>query len=207
MMEGQEGPRAKDFERKETGRESFARKVGFFLVDLFETFLIAVLIFVFVHNFLSQSFEVYGSSMEPNFENGERILTDKITYRLREPRRGDVINFEAPHDRSSDYIKRVIGLPGEEVLIRNGKVFIYNSENPQGVELREEYLPDGAFTVASERFPDNIKVKIPKDSYFVLGDNRQNSSDSRIWGTVPKGNIIGKAWFSYWPSDKIGLIR
>jgi len=139
--------------------------------------------------------------MYPTFHDKEYILTDKISYRFGEPQRGDVIIFKAPRNEEYEYIKRIIGLPGERVRISQGKVFI----NDQF--LNESYLPPEYQTASGAFLRENQTITIPENNYFVLGDNRSHSSDSRDWGLVPRENIIGKAWFRYWPPEKIGLIK
>lgn len=143
--------------------------------------------------------------MKPNFQDGQYILTDKISYRFAQPKRGEVIIFKAPTDMDVDFIKRIIGLPGERVKISDGKVTIYNDQNKNGFVLNEPYQTLGP-TSGGKEAPQNTEVTIPKDQYFVLGDNRLESFDSRSWGTLPKKNIIGKAWLRYWPLSQIGFI-
>jgi signal peptidase I len=144
--------------------------------------------------------------MQPNFHDGEYILTDKISYRFSEIQRGDVVIFKSPTDPDVDFIKRVIALPGERVKIADGKVIIYNDQNPEGLTLNEPYQTNGT-TSAGKETPPNTEVKVDKDEYFVLGDNRAESFDSRSWGMLPKKNIIGKAWLRYWPLSKLGIVK
>ena len=186
--------------------QSFYNQVGELLLDFLETLIIATAIFVVVYNFLMQPHSVIGASMEPNFYDGDYILTDKITYRLQQPQRGDVVVFRYPNDLSVDYIKRVIGLPGENVLIENGAVTIFNTDNPDGLKLKEPYLPSDTYTSGGPYFPEGKKTLVPLNSYFVLGDNRTRSSDSRFWGTMPKDDVVGKAWFRYWPFVRAGFM-
>lgn len=176
------------------------RKVGFFFLDLIETVVMAMAVFVIIYLFLFQPHQVKGSSMLPNFYDGEYILTDKISYRLKEPQRSDVIIFRAPRNKEYDYIKRVVGLPGDTLKIKSGKIFVNN--NP----LNEIYLPSDYITSPGKFYKEDEDFVIPKDQYFVLGDNRSHSSDSREWGLVPKENIVGKAWLCYWPVDRFGII-
>ena len=177
------------------------RAIFSFILDFIETIVIALAIFVVVYLFLFQPHQVKGSSMADNFHDGEYLLTDKITYRFRPIRRGEVIIFKAPRNEDYDYIKRVIALPHERVKISGGKVFV------NGVPIDESaYLPSDVKTSPGQFFQENKEITIPDGEYFVLGDNRSHSSDSRDWGTVPRENIIGKAWFRYWPPDRIGLI-
>lgn len=139
--------------------------------------------------------------MYPNFHDGDYLLTDKATYRFREPQRGEVVIFKAPRNEDYDYIKRVIGLPHERVKISNNKIFV------NGVAIDESaYLDSTVKTNPGQLWRDGLELTIPDGECFVLGDNRTHSSDSRDWGTVPFGNIIGKAWFRYWPIKQIGII-
>lgn len=139
--------------------------------------------------------------MYPNFHDNEYLLTDKLSYRLGEPGRGDVIVFKAPKNQEYDYIKRIIGLPGEEIEIRNGKLYINDKL------LDESYLPEEYITSGGSFWREGLEAPVPQEQYFVLGDNRSHSSDSREWGTVPLENIIGKAWLRYWPFNKLGLVK
>lgn len=177
-----------------------------YVVDIIETIVVAAAIFVVVYLFLLQPHQVQGPSMRPNFQNGEYILTDKISYRFSKPQRGDVIIFKAPVDPDVDYIKRIIGLPGERVKISDGKVIIFNEANPNGITLQEPYPINGP-TSGGKEAPQNTEIQIPENNYFVLGDNRIESYDSRSWGPLPKKNIIGKAWLRYWPLSKFGFVK
>lgn len=159
--------------------------------DIFFAALTAVLIVVFV----VQPVKVEGTSMQPRLSDQERIFVNKFVYHVSEIDRGDIVVFWYPKDPSKSFIKRVIGLPGDDIEIRAGVVYI------NGNELEEPYVPPDYFDYCFLG-PETI----PPDSYFVLGDHRNSSNDSRNWGTVPAGNIFGKAIFRYWPVSKIGLI-
>lgn len=139
--------------------------------------------------------------MYPNFHDKEYLLTDKISYRFSQPKRGDVIIFKAPKNEEYEYIKRIVGLPREKIRISEGKIFINNKQ------INESYLPLEYQTRSGTFWPENQAIPLPENEYFVLGDNRSHSSDSRDWGSVRRENIIGKAWFRYWPPDKIGIIE
>ena len=158
------------------------------------TVAIAVAVF-FALRLNVQTYEVYLSSMEPSFVEGECIIVNKVIYRSSAPQRGDVIIFWPPTGSDHPYIKRVIGLPGEIVEVRDGKVSI------NGTALNEdEYIKERPnYTMAP--------VRIPEGEYFVLGDNRNNSSDSHTGWTVPKKDIVGKAWFVYWPPSRWGVVK
>ena len=177
-----------------------------FIVDIVETVVVAAAIFVVVYLFLLQPHQVKGGSMEPNFHDGEYILTDKISYRFSNPQRGDVIIFKAPTDPDVDFIKRVIALPGEQVKISEGKVIIYNKDHPNGWTLNEPYQINGP-TSGGKEVPQNTTVTVGQDELFVMGDNRVESFDSRSWGMLTKKNIIGKAWLRYWPLNVFGFVK
>lgn len=178
----------------------YIKNIGSFLFDIIETIVVALAIFVVCYLFLFQPHQVKGNSMLPNFHDGEYILTDKISYRINKPQRGDVVVFKAPRNEEVDYIKRIIGLPEDEISIENNAVYL------NGVLLEEKYLPSDFATFAGTFLNEGTKVNIPVDNYFVLGDNRNHSSDSREWGFVSKNEIIGKTFFRYWPLNRFGII-
>ncbi|MEK7610922.1 MAG: signal peptidase I [Patescibacteria group bacterium] len=177
-----------------------------FISDILETVVLAFALFIVVNVFVAQLHEVYGNSMLPDFKNGEYLLTDKVTYRFRNPQRGDVIIFKSPEPPHRDYIKRVIGLPGESVTISDGKVYIYNATHPQGYQLKEDYLEPGMVTEGKTAMPNQTKYTVPADSYVVFGDNRAVSSDSRTWGAVTKSEIIGRSLVRLWPPNSFSFI-
>jgi len=160
------------------------------------TVLIAVAVFALLQ-LTVQSYTVVMSSMEPNFQQGECIMVNKVSYHSSGPQRGDVIVFHPPVESQFPYIKRVIGLPGDTVEIKDGTVSI------NGTPINEPYI--------LQEPPQTNKDYGPRvlsdDEYFVLGDNRNNSSDSRSWGTIKRSDIIGKAWFIYWPPSKWGVVK
>ncbi len=165
--------------------------------DLAFSVLIAVVLIVFIY----QPVKVEGTSMTPALADQERIFINKFTYRfgLGSIEHGDTVVFWYPEDRSKSYIKRVIGVPGDRIRIDSGQVYV------NGKALAEDYVP------ANERdhnsWRDGDEQVVPEGQYFVLGDHRNSSSDSRTWGYVPRGNIYGKAVFVYWPLDKMGRLR
>ena len=159
--------------------------------EVIETIVLTVLMFLVIR-FAVQNFNVEGHSMEPNLHDQELILVDKWTYLFHPPSRGDVVVFMAPPQPSQDYIKRVIGVPGDVITIQNTTVIV------DGVTLKETYVdPKNQGATFEDRRIS--KMVVPPNDYFVLGDNRANSSDSRVWGFVPKQNIIGRAALVYWP--------
>lgn len=179
--------------------------IGGFFMDIIETSVAALSIFLVVYLFLMQPHQVNGNSMYPNFEDREYLMTDKISYRTGEPKRGDVVVFHAPAGAhcpagtGCDFIKRVIGLPGEVVEVTNGKIYVNNKI------LDEYYLPEEFLTYPGS-YTASGPIVVPPGEYFVCGDNRSHSSDSRAFGTVPKANIVGKVFFRYWPPNTAGSI-
>lgn len=160
------------------------------LREIVETALLTAIIFLIV-NTATGRFRIEGSSMEPNLHDGEYVIIDKVSYMLHGPERGDVIVFARPGER--DYIKRVIGLPGDTVEIRSGQVYV------NGIALEEPYINQPVRQDVAAR-------QVEAGRYFVLGDNRNNSSDSRVIGTVPAADIVGRAWFVYWPPTDWGAV-
>lgn len=165
--------------------------------EIVEVAVIAIVAVLIIRNFLVQPFLVNGASMEPNFHNNDYLIVDEILYRFREPQRGEVIVFRYPGDEKYFYIKRIIGLPGEEIEIKNGKAVIFNKEYLNGFELDEDYLPGNTQTSNKER------VKIADDEYFVMGDNRGFSFDSRSWGALNRNEIIGAVRLRLWPLNQV----
>ena len=164
--------------------------------DILKVAVMALVLAGLVRYFLVQPFFVEGASMEPNFESGEYLLIDEISYYFKSVDRGEVVVFHYPLDTSKYYIKRIIGLPGEVVEIKNGKVVIYNDKNPGGFAVDEVYLPKNLIT------DGQIKKKLGGNEYFVLGDNRPHSFDSRVWGALPKNDIVGRVWVRAWPFNR-----
>lgn len=174
------------------------RKYLSFGWELLKIGLIALVIVMPIRYFLFQPFIVKGESMMPNFKTGDYLIIDEISYRLSEPARGDVIVFRYPKDTSQKFIKRIIGLPGETVDIQNSKVSI--TKDNETFALDEEYLSDDLKTYG------DVNIILGSDEYFVLGDNREYSFDSRSWGVVPRGNIIGKAFLRIFPVASLSEI-
>ncbi len=180
---------------------SFSKRCINFFLDFLETIVVALSIFVVVYLFLVQPHEVKGSSMEPNFHNNDYILTDKISLKLHTPERGNVVIFKAPNNPEVDYIKRVIGLPGEKVKVLNGYVYVNDKK------LNEPYLVDKTNLFPGSFVQEGIDITVPEGEYFVMGDNRGHSSDSREFGPIPGNSIIGKAFIRYWPITNMGLLK
>lgn len=173
---------------EEKGRGGFLR----FMVDILETLVLSLILFVGI-NAVSARIRVDGSSMEPTLHSGEFVIVNKIAYKIGLPKRGDIIVFHFPRDPEQEYIKRVIGLPGDQVSINDGKLYVNNQA------IDEPYI------AARPAYPGNWEV--PEGQLFVLGDNRNNSSDSHNWGTVPIDYVIGRAIFVYWPPEQWGIIE
>jgi signal peptidase I len=168
--------------------------------EVIETIVLTLLMFLVI-NLAVQNFDVEGHSMEPNLHDQERLMVDKWTYLFHAPARGDVIVFVAPPEPALDYVKRIVGVPGDVITIRDTTVIV------DGVTLNETYIkPSNQGNPFADKHIENMVV--PPDNFFVLGDNRGNSSDSRYWGFLPRKNIIGRAALVYWPlgQDNNGLL-
>ncbi len=192
------------------GEDGSLKAVGSFLWDLLKIFIIALVIIIPFRIFVAEPFVVSGSSMLPNFHNGDYLIVDRLTYRFSPPARGDVIVLKYPKDTSQFFIKRIIGLPGDKVCFspdcktgdQDGHVYIFNSQYPQGFRLNESYIPAGVETLGQ-----SMNQPLGSDEYFVLGDNRTASSDSRIWGILPADDIVGRVWLRVFPPEDAGIIR
>ena len=184
-----------DIAPRPTGDSMRRRPTGWqvLIYEVLETVVLAAIIWLVV-NFATARFVVDGSSMEPNFHSGQLLIVNRLAYRFGTLQRGDVIVFRFPGNTTDDYIKRIVGLPGEEIIIRGGAVYV------NGEMLEEPYL------VPDVILPYDGEWIVPADSYFVMGDNRAHSSDSRSWGMLGKELIIGKAWVSYWPPEYWGVV-
>ncbi len=186
---------------------SILKKIGFFILDTIQTIVISLSFFILIYIFLFQPHQVKGSSMYPYLHNGDFLLTNKISYRFHEPQRGDVIVFKAPKSEpcaeiECEYIKRLIGLPGDRVMVSRGHIYI----NSQKLD-ESYYLAPEVYTNGGSFLPDGVEKIIPEGYYLPIGDNRPFSRDGREFGPVPKEDIIGKAWIRYWPLNSVGLIK
>ncbi len=175
-------------------------EVWLFIWETIKLVAICLVIIVPVRYYLVQPFFVKGASMENNFQDGDYILIDEITYRFEQPERGDVIVFRYPENPSQFYIKRIIGLPNETVEVKDNKVTVFNGQDSKGLLLDEKYLSNGQQTLG------DMKLKLGGNEFFVMGDNRLQSSDSRRWGPVPSGNITGRAFVRLWPFQDLKVI-
>lgn len=170
-----------------------------FIKEILKFALVAILIIVPFRIFIAQPFIVSGASMSPAFETGQYLIIDQLTYQFEKPKRLDVIIFKFPQDESKFFIKRVIGLPGEIVEIKKGIVSIQTKENTDVLILDESYIAD-----ENER-SDNIAIILRDDEYFVMGDNRQASADSRLWGPLQEDLIVGRALLRAFPITKVEI--
>lgn len=177
------------------------KKILYTIWEIGEVFFIALIAVAAIKYFLIQPFIVNGASMEPTFYDGDYLLVDEISYRFREPERGDVIVFRSPQDESLYYIKRVIGLPGERVEINDSAVKIFNIDDQDGFVLAEDYLPEGV----KGSWSGYRSLSLDEKEYFVLGDNRLNSLDSRYWGALNRNSIIGLVKIRLWPLSQAKL--
>ncbi len=193
-MEEEKTSDAEVLEELHQPKRSFLSKAGSVLFELIKIAVLAGLTIGLVRYFLFKPFYVKGQSMEPNFEERDYLIIDELSYRFREPERGEVIVF---HYRPTDdfFLKRVIGLPGERVKVDGNKVIVYNDANPQGMVLTESYL--------TEETPGTITITLGQNQYFVMGDNRDASFDSRRFGAIDKADIVGRVWLRGWPVSRL----
>ena len=174
-------------------------KVAFsFVFELVKVIVLAGITIALIRYFLFKPFYVKGASMEPNFLDHEYLIVDELSYRLREPERGEVVVFKYPNNQDEYFLKRIIGLPGERIKVSDGKITVYNAKNPEGVQLGGTYLSKELVTLGESR-----TVTLGADEYYVLGDNRPNSFDSRRFGPVNKSLIIGRAFLRGWPLNRV----
>lgn len=181
--------------------KSFLENLRSHFIDFIQTLVVFGAIFALIYLFVAQPHKVSGSSMVPTFRSGDYILTDKLSYRFGNPKRGDVIVLRNPRDETQDFIKRIIAVPGETIRIEDNSVYL------NGKLLNEPYLPPGTSTSRGAFLPDKVDVKAGPNQYFVMGDNRSHSSDSRAWGGVTKEEIVGRVFFRYFPPQSLGLIK
>ncbi|MBI3980683.1 signal peptidase I [Candidatus Microgenomates bacterium] len=180
------------------------KKIFAFFIDSIQTITVSLSVFAMVYLFLAAPREVQGASMEPNLHTGERLIIEKVSVRLDKLERGQIVVLHSPL-QDADYVKRVIGLPRETVVIDNCQITIKNSQNPQGFVLMEEYLPPGVCTKGGNVVLEDQGYIIPKDYYLVLGDNRERSFDGRFFGAIPKEEIEGRAILRFWPTQNIQI--
>lgn len=182
------------------GKISFFRKALGFIGELLHVVIISLAIILPIRYFLIQPFYVKGASMEPNFYDHEYLIIDEISYRFNVPERGDIVVFRYPNDPRQFFIKRIIGLPGERIIVSGGRVTLFNPENPDGALLEEGGYLFTSFT------PGDEDVGLGEGQYFLMGDNRTASMDSRSFGPISRDLIVGKVWFRGWPPEKMGFV-
>lgn len=180
------------------GKESVVKSIGNFFWELIKAFLIAMAIIVPIRYYLVQPFFVRGASMEPSFDDGEYLVIDQLSFRFRQPERGEVIVFRFPGKPSQFFIKRIVGLPGERVRVEDGRVIIHNSFYPNGVVLDESSYLD-----KDVRSGGHVDYELSPSDFFMMGDNRPASSDSRSWGPLGRDYIIGRAWIRAFPFNRV----
>ena len=170
-------------------------RILYWIVDWAETIIVALILALIIRQFAFQTSEVMSGSMVPTLEVHDRVIVNKLIFKFREPKRGEIILFKSTIDPKKDFIKRLIGLPGEEIALRNGMLLING-----------KVIPQKQWNIIWDSTNFGPK-KIPEGSYFFMGDNRPGSYDSRFWGYVPKKYIIGKAFVRVWPPFRIGLLK
>lgn len=181
---------------KDESKEAAPKMALGFLFELIQVAAVSLAIIIPVRYFLIQPFYVKGASMEPNFFDHEYLIIDEFSYRFRQPVRGDIVVFRYPNDPKQFFIKRVIGLPGETVEIAGGRVKIFNNQSPNGFVLEENEYLDQDFTATTRT------VTLKSDEFFVMGDNRISSLDSRYFGPVKTSAVVGRVWLRGWPLDR-----
>jgi len=174
--------------------------VGQFLLSFLETVVVALVISIVLYLFIMTPHEVIGNSMHPTYQNGEYLMANKLLYKFKEPQRGDVIIFK--YSDTQDFIKRVIGLPGDKVMLKDGHIYI----NDKLVD-ESSYLSNSIYTNGGEFLHEGETITVPEGQYFVCGDNRPHSSDSRTFGPITKENIKGKAWLVYYPFSQFRIAQ
>lgn len=177
------------------------KKAFDFFSDTLQTFLIAVAVFLVIYFFVARPFQVSGESMYPTYQDKEYIFTNIIGLKLGPVKRGDVVVFKAPTDQSKDFIKRVVGLPGDTISLKGGYVYLNDQKFDE-----MSYLPDNVRTYGESFLKENETITVPSETVFVMGDNRPYSSDSREWGLLKQKDIIGKSFFVYWPLAKAHVV-
>lgn len=182
-------------------QKSFFENLRSHIIDLIQTLVVFGAIFALIYLFITQPHKVSGNSMVPTFRSGDYILTDKVSYRFGNPKSGDIIVLKNPRDETQDFIKRIIATPPDTIKIEDGSVYL------NGELIFENYLPAGTQTRAGSFLIEGSEIKLGPNQYFVLGDNRGHSSDSREWGSITKEEIVGKVFFRYFPLQSFGWLR
>lgn len=180
---------------------SILKGIIMFIMEIMETVVFVGSLFIVVYLFVLQPNQIKGASMEPTFFDGNYIFTSKMTYRLRNPVHGDIVVFHSPKNPDIEYIKRVIGIPGDTVLIQNQEVFV------NGERINEPYIASATTLMPGNYAQDGVPIQVPEDYYWVMGDNRPRSSDSREFGPIPLKSIVGQVFFRYFPTNMMGPVE
>ena len=172
-----------------------------FVMEILETIAFVGSIFIVIYLFILQPNQVKGASMLPNLTEGDYIFTSKITYKFREMKKGDIVVFRSPSNPDIEFIKRVLGLPGDKVMVLDGKVYLNE------IQLSEAYIPASTPLAHNGYLKNGVPIIVPENHIFVMGDNREVSSDSRIFGPIPISSLIGQVFYRYFPIGKIGTFK
>lgn len=178
----------------------FVKRAVAAIFNFLQSIVMILAVMVMIYLFIMSPQEIKGASMEPSFFNGEYILTNKVLYKIKNPIRGDVVIFKSPKNPEIDYIKRILGLPGDTVLLSQNTIYV------NGNPVAEPYLAPETPIFGGSFLQENVEIVVPEGQYFVMGDNRPHSADSREFGPVPLEDFIGKAFLRYWPFSEFGLI-
>lgn len=177
------------------------KAIFYFVMEILETIVFIGSLFIVLYLFIAQPNQVKGVSMDPTFESGDYIFTSKVTYKFREPQRGDIIVFKSPKNPDIEYIKRIIGLPGDTVVVTDGEVYVNDTLIQEDYIAAKTVLWENGFTV------NNIPFTVPEGTLFVMGDNRPRSSDSREFGPIDFNSVIGQVFYRYLPPQKAGWME
>jgi signal peptidase I len=177
-----------------------------FIFELFKLVLIVIVLAAAIRYFLISPYQVDGSSMTPTLTDKDYLLVEKVNFIFRNPSRGDIVVFRYPLNTTINYVKRIIGVAGDKITIKDGNITVSNSQYPSGVVLQENYLSTSSKTSVMGDSSEKSWV-VSEGEFFVLGDNREHSDDSRSWGIVPKENILGKVWLEVYPREHFGIVE
>ncbi len=181
-------------------KKNFFENIGSHLIDFIETLVVFGAVFALIYLFVAQFHKVSGLSMFPTMHGNDYLITEKISYKLGDPKKGQIVVLKNPRDESQDFIKRIIAVPGDTIRVEKNRIFI------NGGLLKETYLPPETPTPNGAFLTEGNTIKAGPNQYFVFGDNRNHSSDSREWGPITKKEIVGRAFFRYWPPQTMGLL-
>lgn len=179
---------------------TFLDGLRYHIIDFIQTLVVFGAIFSLIYLFVAQFHKVSGQSMFPTMHNKDFLITEKLSFRFGDPKRGQIVVLKNPQNEAQDFIKRIIGLPGDTIKIENSSIFL------NGVKLNEPYLPPGTPTHGESFLQEGNTITVPENKYFVVGDNREHSSDSRDFGPVDRKKLIGRGLFRYWPPQRIGIL-